>query len=182
MLEYIPALLHKFLHLPPKKRQDAPHEWPVHSYGEKVQYADFPDDSPVLSPSEITRIQQIFGTLLYYSISVDPTIAVALGSIASTQSKATALTRDECTWVLDYTASNPDARIRYHASDMILYRHSDASYLSETRALSRAGGYFFLSSQPTNPNSPPQEIPPSQWPHSHSQSDYQCDCVLCGRG
>ena len=51
MPEYIPALLHKFCHLPPEKRQDAPHKWPVHSYGEKFQYADFPKASPVLSPS-----------------------------------------------------------------------------------------------------------------------------------
>ena len=158
MCHYIPALLHKFFHRSPKKRQDAPHEWPVHSYGEKVQYADFPDNSPVLSPSEITRIQQIVGTLLYYSVSVDHTMAVALGSIASTQSKSKALTRDECTWVLDYAASNQDATIRYHASDLVLYIHSDASYLSETRARSRAAGHFFLGSQQTNPNSPPQDI------------------------
>ena len=69
-------------------------------------------------------------------------MAVALGSIASTQSKATALTQGECNWVLDYAASNPDATIRYHASDMVLYIHSDASYLSETKARSRAGGHF----------------------------------------
>ena len=170
MPEYIPALLHKFRHRPPKRRQDAPHDWPVHSYSQKVQYANAPDNSPVLSPSEITRVQQIVGTLLYYSISVDPTMAVALGSIASTQSKATALTQGECNWVLDYAASNPDATIRYHASNMVLYIHSDASYLSETKARSRAGGHFFLSSQPQNPNSPPQEIPPLNGPiHTLSQ-------------
>ena len=83
-------------------------------------------------------------------------MAVALGSIASTQSKATTLTRNEFTWVLDYAASNPDGTIRYHASEMVLYIHSDASYPSETRARNQAGGDFFLSSQTTNPNYLPQ--------------------------
>ena len=45
---------------------------------------------------------------------------------------------------LDYAVSNQDAVITYRASDMILAAHSDASYLSESKARSRAGGYFFL--------------------------------------
>ena len=36
------------------------------------------------------------------------------------------------------------------ASDMVLAVHSDASYLSEPKARSRAGGHFFLSSDPPN--------------------------------
>jgi hypothetical protein len=32
--------------------------------------------------------------------------------------------------MVDYLATHPDATIRYHASDMILNIHSDASYLS----------------------------------------------------
>ena len=42
-------------------------------------------------------------------------------------------------------ASQDEAVLTYHASDMILAAHSDASYLSEPRARSRAGGHFFLS-------------------------------------
>ena len=45
-------------------------------------------------------------------------------------------------------ASNPDAKIRYRASDMILNVHSDASYLTAPNAQSRAGGIFFLGSLP----------------------------------
>jgi hypothetical protein len=44
--------------------------------------------------------------------------------------------------------THPDAKICYHASDMILNVHSDASYLSAPRAHSRASGYFFLGSFP----------------------------------
>jgi hypothetical protein len=41
--------------------------------------------------------------------------------------------------------THQDAIITYRASNMILAAHSDASYLSETKARSRAGGHFFLS-------------------------------------
>jgi hypothetical protein len=41
------------------------------------------------------------------------------------------------------TSTQPDATIRYHASDMILHIHSDASYLSVSNAHSRLGGLFF---------------------------------------
>ena len=46
---------------------------------------------------------------------------------------------------LDYALSNPDAIVTYHASNMVLAAHSDASYLSETKARSRAGGHFFCT-------------------------------------
>ncbi len=164
MPKYVPAMLHKYQHPKPRRRQDAPHAWAQPTYGAKVQFATDDDSSPVLTPAELTRIQQVVGTLLYYAISVDPTMLVALGSIASTQAKATKLTQDECLWVLDYAASNPDAKIRYHASGMVLYIHSDASYLSETRGRSRAGGHFFLSTSPTDPTAPPLTIPPLNGP------------------
>ena len=51
---------------------------------------------------------------------------------------------DEVQQVLDYLASNPNAIIQYHSSGMILFIHSDASYLSVTKARSRASGVFFL--------------------------------------
>eukprot|EP00804_Cyclotella_cryptica_P028836 CCRYP_008420-RA/>CCRYP_008420-RA protein AED:0.29 eAED:0.29 QI:0/0/0/1/1/1/4/0/762 len=43
-------------------------------------------------------------------------------------------------------ATQDEAVLTYHASDMVLAAHSDASYLSEPQARSRAGGHFFLSS------------------------------------
>ena len=39
----------------------------------------------------------------------------------------------------------------YHASNMVLACHSNASYLSEPGARSRAGGNFFLSNDATMP-------------------------------
>ena len=46
---------------------------------------------------------------------------------------------------LDYSASQEQAVLTYEASDMILSVHSDASYLSKSKARSRAGGNFFMS-------------------------------------
>jgi hypothetical protein len=48
--------------------------------------------------------------------------------------------------LLDYLATQEEAVLIYHASDMILAAHSDASYLSEPNGCSRAGSHFFLSS------------------------------------
>jgi hypothetical protein len=42
--------------------------------------------------------------------------------------------------------THPETKIRYHASDMILHIHSDASYLSENEAKSRSGGFFYMGS------------------------------------
>jgi hypothetical protein len=45
---------------------------------------------------------------------------------------------------MDYLASHPGATVRFYASNMILNNHSDASYLSEANAHSRACGHFFM--------------------------------------
>ena len=55
--------------------------------------------------------------------------------------------------LLDYLATQEDAVLTFNRSDMILVVHSDASYLSEPCARSRAGCHFFLSNN--------AEIPPN---------------------
>jgi hypothetical protein len=78
-----------------------------------------------------------------------------LNDIATEQTKATEKTQTATNQLLDYLATHPDATIRYHASDMILHIHSDASYLSVSNARSRIGGLFFLG------NNPPKQDKPS---------------------
>jgi hypothetical protein len=75
-----------------------------------------------------------------------------LNDIATEQTKATEKTQATTSKILDYLATHPDATIRYHASNMILHIHSDASYLSVSNARSRLGGLFFLGNK-----SPEQE-------------------------
>ena len=47
---------------------------------------------------------------------------------------------------MDYAATHPDAVLTYRSSNMHLAVVSDASYISEPKARSRAGGHFFLAS------------------------------------
>ena len=42
--------------------------------------------------------------------------------------------------------------LTYHTSDMVLAVHSDASYLSESKARSRAGGHFFVAADTEFPH------------------------------
>ena len=47
----------------------------------------------------------------------------------------------------DYWAAQPDAIIRYKASDTILILHSGASNLSEPLSKRRSGGNFYLTNK-----------------------------------
>ena len=131
MPKYLQTSLHKFQHPAPKLPQHAPHSWVKPTYGAHVQYALDNDSSPLLPSKTINLVQQIVGTLLYYSIAVNPTMLTALGSITAQQAKVTEKTYDNTLWLLNYAATHPNSKIRYTASDMILHIHSDASYLSE---------------------------------------------------
>ena len=110
-----------------------------------MQFVEPDDDTPLLPEERIKFIQQVVGIFLYYTISIDNIVLVALSDIGSEQSRATSKTMDEVQQLLDHLKSNPNATISYHASGMILFIHSDASYLSVTKSRSRASGLFLLS-------------------------------------
>lgn len=141
---YVAAALHKFQHTLPTRREDAPHSYNVPHYGVKVQLTEPIDESPLLDRQGRIRIQQIVGTFLYYARAVDPTMLMTLSTLAGEQATSTQQTAQRVTRFLNYCATHPEATIRYHRSDMILRVHSDASYLSEPKARSRAGGHFYL--------------------------------------
>jgi hypothetical protein len=86
---------------------------------------------------------KITGSVLYYARAVDPAVLMPLNDIATEQTKATEKPQAATNELLDYVATHPDATSRYHASDMILHIHSDASYISVSNARSRLGGLFF---------------------------------------
>jgi hypothetical protein len=101
---------------------------------------------PSLSDKDVNKLQQLTGTLLYYARAVDPTLIMPINVLASEQSKATSVTAEKVIKLLNYCNTHPETKIRYHASDMILHIHSDASYISEKEAKSRAGGFFYMGS------------------------------------
>ena len=147
---YVAEALHRFQHPPPTQPQHQPHKHTVPTYGQKTQYETI-DESAELDKKGKTYIQQVTGTFLYYARAVDPTMLVALSAIASAQANPTIETMAKCKLFLDYATTHPDAIITYRASDMVLAVHSDASYLIEPKARSRAGGHFFMSQNTTFP-------------------------------
>jgi hypothetical protein len=55
-----------------------------------------------------------------------------------------------CIDLINYIATNQDAKVRFRASDMVMNIHSDASYLSETNWRSWSCGRFFMGWIPKN--------------------------------
>jgi hypothetical protein len=151
MLSYVSNVLSKFQHDAPKHPQHTPSRYVTPVYGAKTQYAT-KDETPPLTVQHCLTIQKVTGSVLYYARAVDPTVLMPLNDIATEQTKATEKMQAATNQMLDYLATHPDATIRYHASDMILHIHSDASYLSVSKARSRLGGLFFLGKK-----SPEQE-------------------------
>jgi hypothetical protein len=153
---YIKAALHKYQHPALARPEHAPHTWNPPIYRAKTQFVNEEITSPALSDKDVKKLQQLTGTLLYYAQAVDPTLIMPINFLASEQSNATEVTADKVIKFLNYCNTHPETKIRYHVSDMILHIHSDASYLSENEAKSRAGGFFYMGSnnktnkKPTN--------------------------------
>jgi hypothetical protein len=151
---YIDRALQRFAHCDPTKPEYSPHAWQKPNYGAKVQYASHDEGAILVDSADTKRIQEVLGTLLYYARTVDPTMLVAIGSIATSLASATKTTMDEITHLLNYFATNPDAVIQYHASDMVLHTDSYAVYLVAPKARSSAAGFHYLSSKPAKPGPP----------------------------
>jgi hypothetical protein len=139
---YVSNVLRKFQHDAPKHPQHTPSKYVTPVYGAKTQYAT-KYETPPLTAKQCLTIQKVTGSVLYYARAVDPTVLMPLNDIATEQTKATEKTQAATNQLLDYLVNHPDATIRYHASDMILHIHSDASYLSVSNTRSRLGGLFF---------------------------------------
>ena len=150
---YVKKALVQFGHTVPRKHEDSPFPHTPPDYGAKVQYAKKQSTSPALNKKEKRFVQQVCGKFLYYGRAVDSTVLTPISAIASQQANPTEETLAQTYQLLDYLATQEVAVLTFSASDMTLAVHSDASYLSEPNARSRAGGHFFLSNNndvPTN--------------------------------
>jgi hypothetical protein len=123
---YVSNVLSKFQHDSPNHPQHTPPRFVKPVYGAKTQYAT-KDETPPLTAQQFLTIQKVTGSVLYYARAVGPTVLMPLNDIGEEQTKAMEKTQATTNQMLDYLATHPDATIRYHASDMILYIHSDAS-------------------------------------------------------
>ena len=139
---YVEKALQRFgiLH---SKGVDSPSEFVAPHYGTHEQYTEI-DESPTIAADRAKRIQQIVGVFLFYARAVDPTMLVSVSKLGSQQARPTEAVAAAAERLLHYAAKYPNASIVFHASDMRLLCHSDASYLSESHSRSRAGGILYL--------------------------------------
>ena len=133
---------------PPKKTQHQPHQNVQQNYWQKQQFIEPEYSTPCLNKKQTKFIQEVTGTFLFHARAVDGTMLTALSALASKQAIPTEKTFMKVKRFLHY-ATNPDTIITYQASNMVLGVHSNASYLSEFKAWSRAGGHFFMRTNTT---------------------------------
>jgi hypothetical protein len=149
---HVRKALTRFQHPPPAKRQDQPYPHVKPNYGAKKQYSQEEDDSPALSKSGEKIIQEVCGVFLFLARVVDGGLLPTLGSLASQQANPTERTMELCKKFLDFMSCQEEAILTYRASDMVLAIHSVASYLSEPKARSRAGGHMFMVGKTKSPS------------------------------
>ena len=134
---YIEKSLQRLAHPTSTGAQHSLHPWQKPNYGSSKQLTPPINTSAPLDSKDITRLQEVIGTILYYARAINSTMIVALGSLAAKKLKGTEATAQKVTQLLDYCTTHPDTIICYHQSDMILAVDSDASYLSEAKARSQ---------------------------------------------
>ncbi len=144
---YIQKALQRFGVKQAKFATDSPCIYIPPTYGQRVQQMTTVDDTALLSTKDTKFVQQVVGVFAYYARAVDPTMLTATNKIGSRQATPTAAVMKDVKRLLQYAATWPEASIVYHASDMVYALHTDASYLSETKARSRAGGLHYLTSR-----------------------------------
>jgi hypothetical protein len=103
-------------------------------YGAKKQYTTQESETPLLDDKAKRFIQQVCGKFLFLGRAVDSTLLCPISAIALQSSKPTEDTMRQTLQLLDYLATQEDAVLFYHASDMVLAVHSNASYLSKPKA------------------------------------------------
>jgi hypothetical protein len=148
---YVAAALHKFHHSKSGRHFYAPSRYTPPNYGATTQYVKEDNTEPMTKDQTLT-LQQVVGTFLYFARAIDSTMLHSLTTLASEQSDGTQNTVAAMVDFLNYCASNPNAILRYVASDMVLHTHSDAGYLTDRKARSRAGGHHYMGNRLGSPN------------------------------
>ena len=144
MMPYLQKALRQFDNVVPTKREDSPYPHVEPKYGAKQQFAEYDTSAPV-GKEEQKYIQKLTGKFNWYARGVDSTLLTPISALTAQQSKPTQATMKRAQQLLDYLATQEPAVLTYRASDMTLAIHSDAGYLNEENARSRAGGHHFLS-------------------------------------
>ena len=89
--------------------------------------------------------------VIYLGRAIDGTLLTPLSAIASQQGSPKKDTMNRTKHFLDYMATQENAVLTYHTSDMILAVHSDAGYNNIPKARSRVGDPFLCQTIKTPP-------------------------------
>ena len=74
----------------------------------------------------------------------------AINDICTQQAESTKNTQVKVERLLNYAATCPHVKLKFHASDMIIQVDSDDAYLVLPKARSRIAGYFRLDNKLKN--------------------------------
>ena len=138
MAPYLQKALRQFDNIVPTHCHDSPYPHIEPKYGAKQQYAKY-DTSALVGKDEQKYVQQVTGKFNWYAQGVNSTLLMPISALTAQQAKPTQGTMKRVQQFLNYTATQEPAVLTYHASDIILAIHSDASYLNKENACSRAG-------------------------------------------
>ena len=86
---YVSVALQYLQHEKPKRPQDSPYPWTQPVYGENNQVLSEKSPAEELDENIKKRLQKNLGKLLYYARVIDPTMLMALKSLAAFQKKPT---------------------------------------------------------------------------------------------
>ena len=150
MAPYLKKALAQFGVEKPLKLQNSPYPYIPPKYGAKQQFAE-QETAPAATKEDQTHVQKVTGKFNYYARGVDGTMLTPLSALAAQQANPTTETMKRVKQFLDFAASQEPAVLTYRKSGMVLAVHSDAGYLNESKARSRAGGHHFLSENVENP-------------------------------
>ena len=116
---YVKQALQEFSHTPSKTHCNGPSKVVRPNYDAKIQYAK-DDTTKPLDKTKSICLQHVVGKFLYYARANDNTMLHVLNGIATATSKGVEATLAAVEYFLNYAASNPDGRICYIASEIIL--------------------------------------------------------------
>ena len=139
----VPKNLQRFRPNMKLKGRDTPSHYVPPSYGKPDPHAALPPP-PAPRPDAKAEIQQIVGAFLHYARVIDYSMLEQCVTIAETQSAPNEHTVDEVEYLLQYAARNPNNKIVYHGSDMILRCQYDASFQRLLGARSKGGSIFYF--------------------------------------
>ena len=114
------------------------------SYGIKQQFTAPEDHSKPLSPADINTLQQLIGSVLYYTRAIDPTYMHEVNKLGSEQASATESILPQAQRLLEYARAYPDSELVFRKSKMELIVQTDASYNSRKQARSVAGFLMYF--------------------------------------